>query len=766
MHPTQWYDTNQIRDKRVGNHLRLSKKLLTVFFGVSALLIITNYFPFYAYAEIENFVESTLEEKLLMKITASDFAFRGGAINESTALGYFKGLDLQNGDWFLVVVDLSENKFEIVTTIPLKAEPNNILIDESNNKIYLVSSYLAKADVIDGHSNEITNFLEFGNLPFGASSVKLNENTGQMYVFTGSWPSGTHFDVYDLKTAKKINSFPIKFRQGMGYGGFFINEEKNLIYLYKYFPHQILVFDEKGNRVDLIEFSEIEHISSVAFNEDENKIYMIGAELIKAELGKYESVGRVKYVSKLMIIDMSSKEKSVIDWSEHKEFFMYGIMMIDNPEKQLILKRNDHIAIYDLKNNTIQKIIARDISWGLVLNEANGQIYLPYGNELRVLSFNASFEKPSEVKEISVSIISYPDQPSCGKGTHLENGQCVLDKKTAVNYPKIGLVKGQWVKYQLSNFDVNSNVPFMSSEALQQAFLESIIPVDDVGSYLNTKWLKLRIDNISGSKVTMITSVGLSDGGEKDVVTQTLDVNDAMLVIPTNMKIGDKITWEDNEFIVKDEVQMTIGGKQVDALRLVSEQVLSDLGVISEVRLENFYHKQTGMLLMINNEGHVRGGGQSIDFIIALNAVEVSDHFLERASPSLVGGGCLIATATFGTELAPQVQLLREIRDNKVLKTESGFAFMAWFNDFYYSFSPTVADWERQNPIFKEAVKVVITPMITSLSILNYVDVDSEEGVLRYGIGIILLNVGIYFIGPSALILKIRKIFQNSPKIS
>ena len=134
---------------------------------------------------------------------------------------------------------------------------------------------------------------------------------------------------------------------------------------------------------------------------------------------------------------------------------------------------------------------------------------------------------------------------------------------------------------------------------------------------------------------------------------------------------------------------------------------------------------------------------------------------LEGYSNEQLGGGCLIATATYGSELAPQVQLLREIRDNKVLKTESGFAFMVWFNQFYYSFSPTIADWERQNPVFKETVKLAITPLLTSLSILNYVDVDSEQEMLGYGIGIILMNIGMYFIGPTILIFKIRKIIPN-----
>jgi len=121
------------------------------------------------------------------------------------------------------------------------------------------------------------------------------------------------------------------------------------------------------------------------------------------------------------------------------------------------------------------------------------------------------------------------------------------------------------------------------------------------------------------------------------------------------------------------------------------------------------------------------------------------------------GGGCLISTATYGSELAPQVQMLREIRDNSLLTTSSGSAFMTSFNTLYYSFSPTIADWERQSPIFQEAVKITITPLITSLSILNYVDMDSEAEVLGFGIGIILLNIGMYFVAPAAIILRLKR---------
>lgn len=124
-------------------------------------------------------------------------------------------------------------------------------------------------------------------------------------------------------------------------------------------------------------------------------------------------------------------------------------------------------------------------------------------------------------------------------------------------------------------------------------------------------------------------------------------------------------------------------------------------------------------------------------------------------------GGCLIATAAFGSELSLQVQQLRELRDNTILNTKSGMAFMTTFNQFYYSFSPTVADFEREQPIFKEFVKITLTPMLASLSMLNHVNIDSEQEMLGYGISIVLLNIGMYVGIP---VFGIMKIYQFKRK--
>jgi len=82
---------------------------------------------------------------------------------------------------------------------------------------------------------------------------------------------------------------------------------------------------------------------------------------------------------------------------------------------------------------------------------------------------------------------------------------------------------------------------------------------------------------------------------------------------------------------------------------------------------------------------------------------------------------------------------------------------MELFNTLYYSFSPGIADLERQNPVFKEIVKLAITPIIASLSILNHADIDSKAEMLGYGIGVILLNSGMYVGIPASVIMRFRK---------
>ena len=141
--------------------------------------------------------------------------------------------------------------------------------------------------------------------------------------------------------------------------------------------------------------------------------------------------------------------------------------------------------------------------------------------------------------------------------------------------------------------------------------------------------------------------------------------------------------------------------------------------------------------------------------ILSDNGATQPEKVIAEEKSTEEGGGCLIATAAYGSEMATEVQQLRELRDNTLLQTESGTVFMGMFNDIYYSFSPIIADYERENPLFKESVKITITPMISSLSLME--NAESESEVLGIGILVIMLNLGMYLGVPAVLIVGIRK---------
>ena len=192
-------------------------------------------------------------------------------------------------------------------------------------------------------------------------------------------------------------------------------------------------------------------------------------------------------------------------------------------------------------------------------------------------------------------------------------------------------------------------------------------------------------------------------------------------------------------------LEAPIGEVDSELMLKIEEDMREDLrNMIKSGKAHNLVEAQ---ILMINNDL------DKAESLLTGEDVSTTTQTQQR------GGGCLIATAAFGSEMAPQVQFLREIRDNTVLQTESGATFMTGFNQFYYSFSPAIADYERENAVFKETVKVALTPMLTSLALLNYVNIDSEHEMLGYGIGVILLNIGMYFVAPALAIVTIKKRF-------
>ena len=142
---------------------------------------------------------------------------------------------------------------------------------------------------------------------------------------------------------------------------------------------------------------------------------------------------------------------------------------------------------------------------------------------------------------------------------------------------------------------------------------------------------------------------------------------------------------------------------------------------------------------------------QPIPIESAIFSVSVGSSDVNVTKPK---SGCLIATAAFGSELAPQVQFLREYRDNTILATAAGSSFLNVFNSLYYSFSPTVADAERNNILMQEAVRIGIVPLLAILQVGKTATVAVNElSVLTSGM-ITSSLIGAIYLWPAGLVMK------------
>ncbi|HID17111.1 TPA: hypothetical protein EYP26_02315, partial [Candidatus Bathyarchaeota archaeon] len=80
---------------------------------------------------------------------------------------------------------------------------------------------------------------------------------------------------------------------------------------------------------------------------------------------------------------------------------------------------------------------------------------------------------------------------------------------------------------------------------------------------------------------------------------------------------------------------------------------------------------------------------------------------------------CFIASAAYGSGLSKPVQFLRGFRDNLVLKTSAGSAFMEVFNAWYYSFSPSLAKLIAGSLSLRLLARAFVSPLIGILTLAS-----------------------------------------------
>jgi peptide/nickel transport system substrate-binding protein len=130
---------------------------------------------------------------------------------------------------------------------------------------------------------------------------------------------------------------------------------------------------------------------------------------------------------------------------------------------------------------------------------------------------------------------------------------------------------------------------------------------------------------------------------------------------------------------------------------------------------------------------------------------------------------CLIATATYGSELSPEVQLLRNFRDDSLAKSHLGSSFLIIFNAWYYSFSPYVAQYLDAHTFSRDLMRVILFPSIQFLSLSSelYAKLDGypELATLVSG-SVASLLLGAFYLGvPLGLLARKFRIRKFNTKI-
>ncbi len=102
--------------------------------------------------------------------------------------------------------------------------------------------------------------------------------------------------------------------------------------------------------------------------------------------------------------------------------------------------------------------------------------------------------------------------------------------------------------------------------------------------------------------------------------------------------------------------------------------------------------------------------------------------------PTPSPGRCFIATAAYGTPMAEEVQILRDLRDRYLLSNAVGQALVG----FYYGVSPPVAEFISEHPSLKPIVRTALLPAVAMSTVAINTSVAQKAAI----VGLLVLVAG------------------------
>lgn len=237
------------------------------------------------------------------------------AINKTNKTVYVISRDISKE---LTLIDSNNS----TTTLNTNISPNNIFIDEADNKVYL-SSLSAGIAIIDGADNKIREII-IGNEPF---AIALNKQIKKLYALNRS---ASTIVVLDLE------------------------DENNLVTLSLGLRFTDIAISQKTNKL---------YISSGEFSNDEPKLITIidSNKIVSSEVTLPPFVGTfvlepsnnrlyVNSLDKLLVIDLDSKKIiQTLDLS--------GSLAINNVTKKLYLAKDSLIKVLDINSSQVMATV-------------------------------------------------------------------------------------------------------------------------------------------------------------------------------------------------------------------------------------------------------------------------------------------------------------------------------------------------------------------------------------------------------------------------